>query len=38
MEAMRDLLNNIQMVPHPVEGGQEGEEEEEVDQEEWDWP
>lgn len=33
MDAMRDLLNNIQMAPHPVEGEQEDQEE---NQEEWD--
>ena len=34
MDAMRDLLNNIQMAPPPVQG--EAEQEEEEDQEEWD--
>jgi len=40
MDAMRDLLNNIRMVDHPVEGGQQGEGEEEEGEDridEWDW-
>ena len=39
MDAMRDLLNNIRMVDHPVEGGQQGEGEEEEGEDridEWD--
>ena len=36
MDAMRDLLNNIQMAPPPVQGEQDQEGEEEEEQQEWD--
>ena len=36
LDAMRDLLGNIQMPEHPVEAGDEASEDDEVDPREWD--